>query len=126
MRRLYRLLILLHPPAFRQQFGDEMLWIFDESRSDRGPSLFGDGVVSVVRQWVIRRAIWKYPTAAAAAGLIFSLCSALAHVRPALPAYSDESTEMMLLLSASATVVALSLTILFSVVWFRRSRSRRA
>src|SRR5258705_3069136 len=104
MRRLYRILILLHPPAFRKQFGDEMLWIFDESRSERAHSFLGDAVVSVLRQWVIRRAIWKYPAAAAAAGLIFSLCSALAHIRPALPAHSDESAEMMLLLSASATV----------------------
>ncbi len=126
MRWLYRILILLHPPAFRKQFGDEMLWIFDQSRSEPGQSLVGDAMVSVLRQWVVRRAIWIYPTAAAIASLIFSFCSTLARIRPALPAHSEDLGEMMLVLSASAIVVALSLTILFSVVWFRISRARRA
>jgi len=30
-RLIYRLLLWLHPLAFRKQFGDEMLWIFDLS-----------------------------------------------------------------------------------------------
>jgi hypothetical protein len=28
-RPLYRLMLRLHPSAFRRRFGDEMLWIFD-------------------------------------------------------------------------------------------------
>lgn len=30
VRTLYRLALHLHPRAFRAEFGDEMLWIFDE------------------------------------------------------------------------------------------------
>ena len=31
LRSLYRRLLCLHPPAFRQRFAEEMLWIFDEA-----------------------------------------------------------------------------------------------
>jgi hypothetical protein len=40
-RRLYILLLRLHPRAFRQRFGDEMLGIFDQSAQKS--SLLADG-----------------------------------------------------------------------------------
>jgi hypothetical protein len=48
---IYRLLLWLHPLAFRKQFGDEMLWIFDLSAGlgQRGYLLY-DGVRSAVLQ----------------------------------------------------------------------------
>ncbi len=52
-RRLYILLLRLHPKAFRQRFGDEMLGIFDQSAQKR--SLLADGFVSYFRQWMLRR-----------------------------------------------------------------------
>lgn len=52
-RQLYILLLRLHPPAFRQRFGDEMLGIFDES-PEKTP-LLADGLVSLFRQWTLRR-----------------------------------------------------------------------
>jgi hypothetical protein len=61
MRALYRCLLWLHPPAFRRQFAEEMLWIFDES-GESGPLLL-DGLVSLARQWLLRSGWWK--TAAA-------------------------------------------------------------
>jgi hypothetical protein len=55
MKRLYHGLLWLHPAAFRRQFGEEMLWIFDEAASAWGAaSLFSDAGVSLVRQWVLR------------------------------------------------------------------------
>lgn len=51
-RRLYILLLWLHPRAFRQRFGDEMLGIFDES--DQKLALMVDGLVSLFRQWTLR------------------------------------------------------------------------
>ena len=50
-RLLYRLLLRLHPAAFRQRFGEEMLWIFDLA-SSRGQMayLLLDGVRSVTIQ----------------------------------------------------------------------------
>ncbi len=53
MRRLYILLLRLHPRAFRQRFGDEMLGIFDES-AEKVP-LMTDGIASLFRQWAFRR-----------------------------------------------------------------------
>jgi Ca2+-binding EF-hand superfamily protein len=52
-RRLYILLLQLHPPAFRQRFGDEMLGIFDEAPEKT--LLLADGLVSLFRQWARRR-----------------------------------------------------------------------
>ena len=47
----YRVLLRLHPREFRERFGDEMLWIFEQERG-RGAvmPLFLDGVVSALRQ----------------------------------------------------------------------------
>ena len=58
-RALYRSVVGLHPRAFRQQFAGEMLWIFDEMRGNGVVPLFADGVVSLARQWVIRKGAWK-------------------------------------------------------------------
>lgn len=55
IRWLYIVLLRLHPRRFRQRFGDEMLWIFDESTGYRGvAALFADGVRSLFRQWMLR------------------------------------------------------------------------
>jgi len=55
LRRLYFWLICLHPPCFRQRFGEEMLDIFEEVSGHRGvTSLFADAFVSLFRQWVLR------------------------------------------------------------------------
>ena len=50
-RRLYQLLPRLHPPAFRERFADEMLWLFDETRGDAGLfRLYGDAAYSLIDQ----------------------------------------------------------------------------
>jgi hypothetical protein len=50
-RLAYRLLLRLHPPAFRQRFSDEMLWIFDlSSRQDQTAYMLYDGARSIVIQ----------------------------------------------------------------------------
>jgi hypothetical protein len=62
MRKLYSALIRLHPPSFREQFGDEMLWIFEESAGAsvwNAPPLFADALGSILRQWVIGCGTWK-------------------------------------------------------------------
>jgi hypothetical protein len=54
MQRLYKLLIRLHPKAFRDRFGSEMLFTFEEARQTEGPTrLITDGVLSVLRQWIV-------------------------------------------------------------------------
>jgi len=65
LRALYRGLLYLHPPAFRKRFAEEMLWIFDEAAATRGTlGLFGDGLVSLLRQWIVRPESWHAPLAA--------------------------------------------------------------
>jgi len=50
-RGLYRLLLKLHPRGFRSDFESEMLWIFDEARSQRKSlKLFSDCLSSLLRQ----------------------------------------------------------------------------
>ena len=51
LRLVYRAILCLHPYAFRAEFGDEMLWIFDEeSRLGAAPRLLLDGLLSIVIQ----------------------------------------------------------------------------
>ena len=51
-RSLYRCLLRLHPPSFQREFADEMLWIFDAIAAKQSTlPLFGDGLVSLGRQW---------------------------------------------------------------------------
>jgi hypothetical protein len=53
LRTAYRLLLALHPRVFRREFSDEMLWVFDEVRSeDRTGRLLVDCLWSLLRQHV--------------------------------------------------------------------------
>jgi len=57
LRIAYRSMIRMHPASFRTEFGDEMLWIFDEtSRNGSLVYLFFDGLRSVVVQRIKPRA----------------------------------------------------------------------
>jgi hypothetical protein len=55
IRRLYHLLVRLHPQGFRDRFGNEMLLIYDDVSDSRGrASLFADAILSAFRQHVLR------------------------------------------------------------------------
>jgi len=55
MRFLYVWLLRVHPQRFRQRFGDEMLSIFDQSVGVTAQiSLLRDGLMSLLRQWILR------------------------------------------------------------------------
>lgn len=63
-RAIYRSLLWLHPGAFRERFGAEMLWLYDETVSAEGATaLLADGFASLVRQWLARRITWKVAAA---------------------------------------------------------------
>jgi hypothetical protein len=81
MRRfLYRALIALHPRRFRERFGDEMMCIFDEAGRQGTVQLFADGVLSLLRQWVLRSNLWKMATGAAISSLLLlAWGNAMAH-----------------------------------------------
>lgn len=72
-RTLYRCLICLHPPAFRLRFGQELLWIFDESSDASGAApLVYDAAISLLRQWLLRSGIWKW-VVGGIAGVVYLL-----------------------------------------------------
>ena len=89
IRSFYRSLLWLHPPAFRRQFAGEMLWIFDESAATEGCShLIADGLVSLLRQWIVGCGAWKLVAAGALALAQLLFLSGLAHIdRDPLPQY---------------------------------------
>ncbi len=60
LRRIYRCVLRLHPPAFRSRFGDEILSIFDEAKGGlSGFRLLMDSILSLVRQWTLRPEFWS-------------------------------------------------------------------
>ena len=69
-RFLYRALIALHPPLFRERFGEEMMSIFDESAGNADGKLFADALLSLPRQWLLRSGLWKLASGAAISSLI--------------------------------------------------------
>ena len=71
-RTLYRWLVGLHPPAFRLRFGEELLWIFDESSIASGAApLLYDAFISLLRQWLVRSEMWKWAVAGIAGAVPF-------------------------------------------------------
>jgi hypothetical protein len=54
LRSAYHLLLRLHPARFRDRYGEEMLWIYDETAGTGRARLFADGIVSLLRQRLLR------------------------------------------------------------------------
>lgn len=70
MRQLYSLLIRLHPPHFREQFGPEMMAIFEQASGSHW-DLIADAFASLFRQWTFRPQPVEVP--AESASLFMSL-----------------------------------------------------
>jgi CubicO group peptidase (beta-lactamase class C family) len=66
----YRCIVQLHPSAFREQFGEEMMGIFEEAADTHGAfRLLGDGLVSLARQWIFRPKSLMAPVTAPVASM---------------------------------------------------------
>jgi hypothetical protein len=75
---IYRGLLWLHPALFRERFAGEMLWIFDETAPAEGAAaLLADGLLSLMRQWLVRRITWKLAAAVMGGLLQVGLVAAL-------------------------------------------------
>jgi len=62
-----RCVVKLHPRVFREQFGEEMMWIFEEATDTHGAfRLLGDGLFSLARQWAFRPRSLEVAVAASA------------------------------------------------------------
>lgn len=134
MRLVYRLLLCLHPPRFRREFAQEMLWIFDETAAG-GPRaiLLGDALVSLARQWLLRSGAWKLLVAGAGGlvqivfgGLIFGLFRRLHDVGPGIIEPHSESPEMARLIYITAWVTGGVLcSVIALVFWVKNFTLRR-
>jgi len=62
LRLMYRWILRLHPPFFRGRFAQEMLWMFDLQKGSLARiRLLADGIVSLLRQWMLRPEFRKAP-----------------------------------------------------------------
>ena len=130
-KALYYAILYLHPPAFRRRFRDEMLSIFDEAKDGYFHlTLLADGLLSCVRQWVLRTGFWKFPAAIMGAciqlwGLVYRIHGYQYGNRnhDALTPYVQE-----LMLFALALIGCLFVTVVCLVLWtagFQRRRAER-
>lgn len=115
---VYRVIVWMHPPAFRQRFGDEMLSIFDESGPEYALTLVRDGLVSLLRQWLLRRGSWKVILALFGAfiqmwafGLPASEHQHWGRNHEAMTPYMEELILMTVALMCSLFAMVMSLTL---------------
>jgi hypothetical protein len=103
LRSLYRTVLRLHPPFFRQRFTDEMQSIFDHAPSRTVAfALFIDALISLARQWTLRSEYWEEPVLASS------------HDAPALFLIPEGSRPSTIALLYGAF---LSVLVLNGVVW---------
>jgi hypothetical protein len=128
-RRLYRLLVRLHPPAFRREFAAEMLWIYDQAVAESGGgALVLDAFVSLVRQWVLRCGCWKIFVAVAGGlcqvSFACALMTGIGRFR-APAAFTVVNPELAGLMRLTAfTTVGLLAGVMSLVFWWRRLSRR--
>ncbi len=128
-RRLYRVLVRMHPPAFRREFAAEMLWIYDQAAAERGSAaLLWDAFVSLARQWLLRCGGWKICVAVAGGlcqvSFACALMTGIGRLRaPAALAVANPELAGLMRLTAFTTVGIVA-AVMFLVLWWR-SLSRR-
>jgi hypothetical protein len=141
-RALYRWLLWLHPPAFRQEFAGEMLWIFEEaSASDAVAPLLADGFISLLRQWVLRTGSWKLAaaviggllqvTVGGLGALLFGPRRFLAHLpsyRPLAQDMPDPKVAIAMnefIPMAIAVLTGVLLMVVLFTLWVKKLNGRR-
>jgi hypothetical protein len=131
--RLYRWLVRLHPPAFRERYGPEMLCVYDEAECGERPRLLADGIVSLVRQWVVRSRYWIVGVAVLGALLQFAVAGTawLGAARPALtrwlpdPSLSQDPSAQGGVLLLGAGLVCAVLLLMTGLAALVRGAARR-
>lgn len=110
---------MLLPSWFREEYADEMLWIFDQTTGARWPLVL-DVAWSVVRQWLGSMLFWQYVLIVGTAPLpyLFGI-----QVWKDLKPLGEQSLSRDALLGAAeiAVVLVLFLISLVGVAWFRRA-----
>lgn len=133
-RTVYRGILWLHPPAFRREFAEEMLWIFDQAAGTAALWLLFDGLASLARQWLLRSGAWKLPVAAA--GALFQITAGglglflVRHIHSepvsapesAAPFSADMKQMIYLVVWAAGCVIC---GVIFLTLWVKRFTARR-
>jgi hypothetical protein len=84
IRWLYCLTLRLHPARFRREFGEEMLWIFDQAETRaRRLRFLGDGLLSLARQRALRGDYGEAAPAVETGAPMFQTIAPF-HLRPAV------------------------------------------
>lgn len=134
IRLFYRLLLCLHPPAFRREFADEMLWIFDQTRGAAAVAmLFSDALLSLARQWLLRSGVWKLLAAGVGGlaqitigGFVFLVVRQLGHPEHGTAETIATRPEMMRLIYMTAGVAAgVISSVIALTLWARNFTGRR-
>ncbi|HYL74476.1 MAG TPA: hypothetical protein VEU96_09740 [Bryobacteraceae bacterium] len=133
-RIVYRGLLWLHPSAFRRQFADEMLWIFDETHGTEAVTLLlSDVLISLARQWLLRSGAWKVAVAAAG-GLIQLVLGGFGHMlvwrmhavsRAGLDAGVDRLDLTRLIYIATGVLGGVMCSVIALTLWLRNFIGRR-
>jgi len=133
-RTLYRLLVWMHPAIFRRQYGEEMLWIFEEASETQGARrLLADALSSLARQWLLRSGSWKIAVAMAGAliqvtigGFGHLLFGPLSRGGPLAPQHAGEPIELQSLIRIIIwTVSGIGLTVILLATWLKKFSARR-
>ena len=125
MRALYSLLLLLHPPRFRRDFGRDMLWLYDETAACGARPLFADACASLARQWLLRTGSWKVALAVLGGLLQVTIGGAIwfsiGRIQPSAGVEARSQPELDALMRVGAlTAIVLLAAVIFLVSWFRK------
>lgn len=128
MRAVYCFIVQIHPSAFREQFGREMMSIFDEHHSPGGKAeLIADGLCSLARQWLQDSVLWTVGGAISIAGVeawwITRALQKAFTLRRSTQYAADEHKAMMLTVVVVFSLIALAVMATVWMGYFLRRRT---
>jgi hypothetical protein len=127
MRSLYRLMLAMHPPGFRNSFGDEMMSIFDQqSREESSADLMLDCLLSCARQWLFHSRAAVVASMLLAEAVQVCWIGALLRKRSSLSPFTAPSSNFNVDTVIALATVCLAAAVIAACVWTRHFLRRRA
>src|SRR6185369_3393607 len=112
-----------------------MLWIFEEAAGDGVAPLFTDGLISLLRQWLLRTGPWKLVaalvggllevTAGGLGWLLFSQSRMTEHLAAPAPDAAQAQAMSTMIYVGMWAVTGVLLMVVFLVFWVKRLNARR-
>lgn len=123
MRCLYRLFLAVLPSWFREEYAEEMLWIFDQTPGTRLPLVL-DVALAVVRQWLGSALLWQCVLVVGTAPLPYLFALHTWKDFNAVLGGQSVCREVLLGIAEIAIVSAAFLIFPFWIVWFRHATAQ--